>query len=454
MTTPYLAITDGTTTALMANGTAAVNYHLPPTGWVPSVAGLRASTLGGRGPYSEVVEEMTLDITGATAAACYTNLNTLARLLDQAESWAKGKNVSAVLIKYAPIGSTVSSDSTPLQAVIMGRAEGDGTLGLGLSPKWHQSGLTFVISGVRVRFIRRGLWLLSTTADSSSATNNGSLAAIDFGSSLTTPGPTKLLISDYANGAGTDAGFLILTKGSASKLAVVDPSGGTASGWTSVNESANYAQFTNVLRYTPGATTESTSGSVSITIASGNVNGLVALFAPIRNNSSSTSFLVRTKLNGSDAWMTPYVYIAPYSGAAAPTWVFLGVVGVSAVTSVKVMATASAASGTIDFGAIAAVDVLYPHTYVLAYRPSASDASTKALTIDHALLTYPQTNLLDTNFWVVTGDTCIHTLDEDVDCVNLITKTSTNDWRQTTTAPAVVANTFTLTRYTSYLVPQ
>lgn len=454
MATPYLAITDGTTTVTIASGTSSTSYHLPPDGWVPNVAGLRDSVLAGRGPYSEVVEEMTLDITGATAAACYTNLNTLARLLDQAQRWYMGENVSAVLIKYAPINSTVSSDSTPLQAAILGRADGDGTLGIGLSPKWHQSGLTFVISGVRVRFIRRGLWLLSTTADSSTATNNGTLAAIDFGAALTTAGPTKVVMSDYPSGGGTDGGFLILTKGSASKLSVVDPSGGTASGWTSVNESANYAQFTNVLRYTPGATTESTSGNITITIGSGNVNGLVAVFANIRNNSNTTSFLVRARFNVSSAWVTPLNYVAPYSGAVAPNWVFLGVVGVSAVTSVSLMATASAASGTIDFGAVAAVDVLYPYTYVLAYRPSASDASTKTLTIDHALLTYPQTNLLDTNFWVVTGDTCIHTIDQNVDCANLITKPSSNDWRQTTTVPAVSTNTFTLTRYTGYLVPQ
>lgn len=153
---PYLAITDGTTTCTILDGAGGTtNYALLNNTWAPAIASLRASALGGRGPYEDVVEELDLTIVGATAAAALTNLATLNRLLDQAERWTRGETGAApVVIKYTVQGS---APAMRLQALILGRPQGGGAVEL--SPRFNKVGLLTEISGVRVRFRRRGQWL-------------------------------------------------------------------------------------------------------------------------------------------------------------------------------------------------------------------------------------------------------------------------------------------------------
>src|SRR5512139_3583418 len=119
----YLAVSDGTTTCTIADGAGgATSYRLKYGGWAPEVAPLRKSTLGGRGPYAEVIETLTLNIHGSSAADAYAKLQTLNTLLDQAERHARGEQVTAVVLKYSPDSATVSSSASPLQARIVGRA--------------------------------------------------------------------------------------------------------------------------------------------------------------------------------------------------------------------------------------------------------------------------------------------------------------------------------------------
>ena len=52
-TNTYLVITDGTTTATIADGSGGSvsgNYRLVDESWAPAVAGLRRSPFGGVGP--------------------------------------------------------------------------------------------------------------------------------------------------------------------------------------------------------------------------------------------------------------------------------------------------------------------------------------------------------------------------------------------------------------------
>lgn len=466
MTTPYLVLTDGTTTITIANGTAATNYRLPPNGWIPAIAGLRDSALGGRGPYSEVVEEMTLDITGASAAAAYTNLDTLARLLDQAQRWYKGENVSAVLIKYAPVGSAVSSDSTPLQAAILGRAEGDGTIGIGLSPKWHQAGLTYVISGVRVRFVRRGQWLLSTDTAASSATDNGTLADITMAGSLNIPGPTKITLTNfgYGNSGSSQFGPAFIALASASDDIVTrNVESMTATGYTSVSGAARNAKNTNVLRYTPPDTVENPSGTMSGGLAT--TARLVAVFANIENNSNTTSFIVRLGLQHGDFAYTPKVYIAPYSGSAKPRWEFLGLVAVGGESgNIKFLIQASAASGTLDIDTAVLVNMTRQDTAIIAIRQETGSLISNAgesLIIDHQLLTKPTPIvyvLSSSNFArVYTGDPVIHTTGSHVYALLMGTgkdAASGEFFRQSDSGGTVLQNTWTAVRYTPYLSPR
>src|SRR5689334_18021695 len=133
-TYPYLIFTDGTTTVTAQDGAGGVPFWpLKPNGWLPTIPAYNPSALAGRGQYAEVVQEFNLTVRGASAADAYANLETLYGLIDQADRWALDEAVSAVLVKCAPQGSTLSSSSFPLQAAIMGRAEGGDDSGVSLT---------------------------------------------------------------------------------------------------------------------------------------------------------------------------------------------------------------------------------------------------------------------------------------------------------------------------------
>lgn len=465
----YLVLTDGTTTITFDDGSAgATNYRL--TSWSPAIAKLRESPMGGSGPYTDVVETMTLAVKGATMSAAYLNLDTLNRLIDQAQRWWMGENQTAVLIKYAPKGSTIAATATPFQVAVMGWPEGGATAALVLPDDYGGAveNRTFFILNVQLSFRRRGQWLLSETSASGASTANGSFHTVTMSGALTTPGPTKIVVTGYPSGAATDRGFLLIAGGStATDEDIVDAEpalGASGAPWTSVNEAANYARWTNVLRYTPTTTAESESG-LAVTPAPVDLSTQPrtwAVFVNVRNNSLTTSFLLRARIStpntGYSTFKTPYVFIAPYVGAVAPAWIYLGAVSVNYrdIFRVSFLATASAAAGTLDIGDCYLANVADPHVYVLNYGPTESAAAAKDLVIDHSALTKPRPYTINTIFqsFSVTGDAFVTTKSTNIRVVNLITKPSTNDWRQVTTVPAVVNNVFTLSRYGAYLFPQ
>lgn len=198
MTTPYLALTDGTTTVEILNGTADTSYILESGNWTPSIAGRNVSTFGGK-PYSDVTEEMTLSIRGSNAADCYSKLATLTRLLDQADAWYRGANVDAVTIQYAPLNATVATAIAPMYAVILGRAgNSDETAAVTLSNELDEAGLYSVIKNVRVRFRRRGLWLHISEQSSGGVNTNGSVSGVAFGDGAREVlSPTQLQITNW-----------------------------------------------------------------------------------------------------------------------------------------------------------------------------------------------------------------------------------------------------------------
>src|SRR6266536_4943306 len=112
---PYLVITDGTDTVTIQDGAGGLtSYALVADTWAPATATRRVSALGGQLSYTDIAEELELTIRGADTATAYDNLQKLTRLLDKADRWSGDENVSPVLIKFAPQGSTVASTSQPL----------------------------------------------------------------------------------------------------------------------------------------------------------------------------------------------------------------------------------------------------------------------------------------------------------------------------------------------------
>lgn len=462
---PYMVISDGTTTVTIQNGSGgATNYPLVRDGWAPSVAGLRASPLTGYTPYEDVVETFTIEINGATATAALANLATLTKLLDQAARWYRGENVTAVLLKIAPHGSTVSATATPLQAAILGGS-------VEAPNRWDEVGRNFVIPNVKVTVIRRGLWLHPTTeASTPSAVDNGDLVTFTL-TARDTKGPCKVAITNLVSGQSPSGyaagGFLLLAEpvGGGASIEIENAESGTGGVYTSVAGGLN-ARNTNVLRYTPGVTTEVESGSVT-TPSLPATTRLVAIYANIRP-SASVAFTVRVRLDSLVLYQfTPHVTITADS-EQVPRWVYLGVVAIQgAVTQVNFRITAASASSSIDIDTVVFCDA--EATQVLALvQPAAPAASTNPVrldtgtaTFDHRLLTSPTPSVKNSDDASLpyTGDAVFTNAAATLYGVLLLTGGGTSstgqEYRQANTGTdALLANTWTVTRHTAYLVPQ
>jgi hypothetical protein len=143
----------GSTTLDIAAGTT---YALDRGGWSPKVATLRESTIGNQALYNEVVEDMTLNIYGATVDAANLALSNLVSFLDQSERWARGEEVGIVTLEYLPKGSEAIGI---YKAEVRGHSTTNDSINL--QPTYNQDLLLFTISGIRIRFVRSGEWYIN-----------------------------------------------------------------------------------------------------------------------------------------------------------------------------------------------------------------------------------------------------------------------------------------------------
>ena len=138
----YLRITDGTTTITFASGTTATpgNYSIDGDDWAPVIAGPEAGELNG-GYYPPVEESIPINITGADSATMRANAQTLVRLLEQADRWARGDDTLApVRLQYIPAGSSRTT-SNPYERLILTSSQRDRNA-LQPGKTWSQSQAT------------------------------------------------------------------------------------------------------------------------------------------------------------------------------------------------------------------------------------------------------------------------------------------------------------------------
>jgi hypothetical protein len=145
-------LTDGTTTIDLNDGLA---YGVPYDQWRPAVGGLRDDALGGYSPYTDVREEIPLHVRGATPEQALERVAALAKLLDQAERWARGERVAAVQLWYSPTNSKLGGW---LKAAVLGRGRGQGPMMLGLSPRVNDAG-NYEIPGLTMDIRHTFPWL-------------------------------------------------------------------------------------------------------------------------------------------------------------------------------------------------------------------------------------------------------------------------------------------------------
>lgn len=361
---PTLKLTDGTVTVDFGNTTSG-NYKLSPGGYTPKVNGLRLAAIGGRGIYEEVEETIRFEISDTTAAGCYSRLNTLAKLLLQANRFARGEAVSPVLIQLSPDNASVSSSGSPLQALVFGSPESN-LAGLTLTQRFESAGYQFVLEDVEISIIR-GVWLQGTEAKTVTGNTVGQIASFTFSTDVDYMSPTDFFVSALVNGYSSPLMMFVLGSGSNSIQVGAIAATGTPPGdaqYTYVNDAANISRVANVLRMTPTDTVER--WCQAITYGTFTAGKRYAVLVSCRNNSSTTSFGVRLGVQYKSPHVLPVVYseqrtVKPYVGSAAPGYVSLGTfvapLASTADAGLILMVTASAAAGSIDFDTIVLIEI-------------------------------------------------------------------------------------------------
>jgi hypothetical protein len=343
-----LTITDGTDSVdLVWHNRANRKFIGARDGWAPSIPVRMRSRMGGKGPYDDVSEELEYHVCGESAVETLANHAKLVRLLDNADAWSDYvTGMAPVIIRWAPEGA-----SQALSCVIVGRAnENDAAV---MQPNTMSRDLKgFMIAGVRGRFLRRGLWLGRQEQVSSSSAANPNILTATFATSVDVASPVMIELGGFDPSvfASLSAGVLLIAR-SSSRLSIIEAEALTASGYTSVADSANDARGGSVLRYTPASTSYANSGQLTSGVLAWR---RIGVYAAVRNNSGSTTWRIKCQLED-EAGNSDTTSETPIDTSTTnPRIVFLGVATLPASAHrFRFQIAASAASGTLDIDYVA-----------------------------------------------------------------------------------------------------
>ena len=446
-----------------ADGLGGLTNYPPVRGrWAPAIAGIRTSPLGGRGPYADVEEDLSCNIRDSTAALCWSRLDTLARLLDKAERWwLRNEQISPVVLKYAPQGSTIHSTASPMQAIVLGRVGSDELNGIDLPSNANDAGMLFEIYGIKVACMRRGGWTGANESVTAGTSGQATVIPITYASTHPVSSPVSL----HWLGFGTTttpilrAGYSVIGS-SANDIQVFEAETGTAANFTSVADAANTARGGSVLRYTPVATTAALTGAYTIT---GSINGPVAIIAAVRNNSGTTTFQISANMYGLGVLSsTPPLLID--TSTLNPRLVNLGTVQTVSAISLGLSVTASAASGTLDIDYFILVNLRDETVNIVAWDEftlATVLAGTVTLemdfnfnpTADHNPAVAAQ-NGAGSIAAPLTYRGALPYQSSGINLYALWASTNGESWRFTNATPAVLAPTPQVVRYRAFLSPQ
>lgn len=341
-----LATADGTQSVdLVWHSTGNRDFMFANAGWAPAITSRRLSELGGLGPWCEVVEEIEVNVMGSTPANVLANLQLLARLLDTAGRWSRGEPVSPVLIKYQ-----IEEGVRVNQAVVLGREPGDETSGVNLPISVHKGTRMMMVERVKLRFRRRGCWLgPAATTTTSGVAANPTVQSITLSENAVISTPARLAYHLTFTGSpvvGLATRVVILTASAAARLQLYEAEAqGLGTNIASQADVAGKARGGNVARYSPGVL----ASSITTTLSNFDANcRRIAVWAAVRNNSTTTSFFVQVAGQGNNfGTFGPKTLID--TSTLLPRIVFLGIMSFPvALASFSLELTASAASGSLD----------------------------------------------------------------------------------------------------------
>lgn len=346
--------------------------------YTPAVADMAEEDAPGRGNYEEVVENLSVTVIGTSVPDCYSKIHALVQALEQSERFGRGeRNLGAVNLQYSPKGATVSSDTNPLNRLLLGRAPDGGAMWELPSDFELLAGTNLVARGIRIRVRAQGEWLYTkpTTGSgttervtSGPATENTVVKDLTF--TGTAPlGRYPLAYHVLFSGAGSGMNGLILLarKNGANNNIVVGAAGGLGPGapFSDFNDASNDPkQGTNVLRFTPAGTT----AQVTPTITNCSQFQRATVIINFRNN-NATTYKVRARFN--PATSSAQIVYSPYETidavntqcrflVMAPTGLLPGV-----AYGITLELTASTASGTLDINYVAVINEGDPYTQAI-----------------------------------------------------------------------------------------
>jgi hypothetical protein len=461
----YLKITDGTTTIDLLGNVAATDFHLLADAYAPAVATRRRSQLGGI-LWEDVQENIPLRVKSSTnLATLLGNIETLNALIDQAGRWSDTGEGDPVIMRFS-----LTSDTTYKEAVILGPPPGQPAIilpeSLTMKPLLDANTVVFLT----LSFIRRGQWLGSEADDASTSTSNPgvmtcSLAAADILS------PTRLELTNFT-GATYGGAFMLLTD-DADKLDVFTMSAETATGYTTLSDSAKRPfQGTNALRYAPPDTEFNRSGEYDISSLLLSTTKKMAVFMSFRRNSSNMEAVARVRVRpvtGGYNTLSAITTQAVPLNETAPTWYFMGFVNLPITlgdaTSVQLAVEIKTDNtvSSVDIDACALMDMSNEQSQALYLPASDAQGLNATLYIDHRALTKPTPiayvgSSLELSV-PVRGNTYLNTKGTEVAGMILGTNADTSGpgyqyWCLVNAAGIKLSNVLTTARRPGYLVPQ
>lgn len=365
------------------------NYQLAYGSWTPNVAKRKINTLAGQAIYSDVLEEMTLNILGNSAAECTNNLQALWKFLDTAERWANGVFCPYVYIGYRPKGSNLS---TVPRADILANLSDQSILSLPAT--YDDVGHIWRINGVTIRFLRRGEWLgVIDTANNTGLVGRKSNAVIlSAGNGISAP--TDLQLGNFNNSTmpvAVPSSVLIVAdanfygSGSSHLLREIQASTMTATGYTSVADATNNSVWGNILRYTPTNTLYVQSGAANVTSGVSDTMGRnAAVYITARTNAGATGFLVRLLATPGNFQTRP-IFID--GSSLSPRTFALGVIQLSDQSSPAVQIAfqiaALSAAGSLDIDQIILVGIDNETTSIFELDPFSLVTTADAIYLQH-----------------------------------------------------------------------
>lgn len=461
MTISSLVLTDGTLTATLTDGT---NYALVDSGWQPQVTQRLDDALGGL-MFSDVTEEITINLNASSLATLLSNEQKLTKLLDNAQRFANGD----LTITPVTIAITMSGSTAKTALCLGGNYQRPATFAF-YAP-------TNEINGAKITIIRTGLWL--ATADSpasSSATSAGTLWATTHADhTIPSPCVVSWTMPTQSSSDVYESGTQLLICSDNSGDIIVQEGEAYANGSTKfTNVVVTNGRGGNVLLFTATAAdtvyTSTTVTSIPTGLATA---GMYAIYASIARENTTASAQIRMHIRTRMVQdiTTPWVDVTYTGTVLTAEPILLGVVAIpptDAIASMRIEGISSVSGACYDVDYFYFVRLSPDVTILSITNQQVTSWAGAALEerIDHATLTslQPIATFGKTDGTLRTGmsyggQATIYQRGTSLNGVlfasnGTISGSFDGLYRQVSSGGGVFSSTFTVTRSKAYLVPE